>query len=55
VWSPECEDIFQQLLTNTLLLKIVDPEKDFLVCTDAYKEGLSGVIMQEGQVVCYES
>jgi hypothetical protein len=37
------------------VLKIVDPDNDFLVCTDAYKEGLGGVLMQEGRVVCYES
>jgi hypothetical protein len=37
------------------VLKIVDPEDDFLVCTDAYKEGLRGVLMQGGSVVCYES
>jgi hypothetical protein len=37
------------------MLKIVNPEADFLVCTDAYKEGLRGVLMQEGSVVCYES
>jgi hypothetical protein len=58
VWSTKCEAIFQQLkhlLTNALVLKIVDPEKDFLVCTDACKEGLGGVLMQEGHVICYES
>jgi hypothetical protein len=37
------------------MLKIVDPEADFLVCTDACKEGLGGVLMQGGSVVCYES
>jgi hypothetical protein len=25
------------------------------VCTDPYKEGLGGVLMQEGHVICYES
>jgi hypothetical protein len=58
VWSLECEDSFQQLkqlLTNAHVLRIVDPEKYFLVCTDACKEGLDGILMQEGQVVCYES
>jgi hypothetical protein len=58
VWSPECEDSFQQLkhlLTNAPVLKIADPEKYFLVCTDACKEGLGGVLMQEGKVICYES
>jgi hypothetical protein len=37
------------------LLKIADPDKEFVVCTDACKRGLGGVLMQEGQVVCYES
>jgi hypothetical protein len=37
------------------MLKIADPEADFLVCTDACKEGLRGVLMQEGKVICYES
>jgi hypothetical protein len=36
-------------------LKIVDPNKDFLVCTDACKEGLRGVLMKEGHVIFYES
>jgi hypothetical protein len=42
VWSIECEASFQQLkhlLTNAPILKIADPDKDFLVCTDACKEG----------------
>lgn len=26
-----------------------------MVCTDACKRGLSGVLIQEGKVVCYES
>jgi hypothetical protein len=54
----ECEANFQQLkhlLTNAPVLKIADPEKDFLVCIDACKEGLNGVLMQEGKVICYES
>jgi hypothetical protein len=58
VWSIECEANFYQLkhlLTNAPVLKITNPEKDFLVCIDACKEELSGVIMQEGQVICYES
>jgi hypothetical protein len=37
------------------VLKIADPKADFLVCTDACKEGLGGVFMQEGKVICYES
>jgi hypothetical protein len=37
------------------MLKITNPEVDFLVFTDAYKEGLKGVLMEEGSVICYES
>jgi hypothetical protein len=37
------------------VLKIVDSEANFLVCTDACKEGLEGVLMQGGSVVCCES
>ena len=37
------------------MLKIVDPNKDFLVCTYASKEGLRVVHMEEGSVVFYES
>jgi hypothetical protein len=58
IWTSECEERFQELkylLTNAHVLKIVDPSKYFIVCTDACKEGLGGVLMQEGQVICYES
>jgi hypothetical protein len=57
-WTEECEERFQSLkhlLTHAPVLKIVDPKNDFLVCTDACKEGLEGVLMQGGSVVCYES
>ena len=45
----------KKLLTNTHVLKIVDPKKDFVVFTDACIEGLGGVLMQEGFVIFYES
>jgi hypothetical protein len=54
LWTPKCEERFQSLkhlLTHAPMLKIVDPEANFLVCTDACKEGLGGVFMQEGSVV----
>jgi hypothetical protein len=57
-WTKKCEEIFQtlkHLLTHSLVLKIVDPEADFLVCTDSCKEGLRGVLIQGGSVVFYES
>jgi hypothetical protein len=37
------------------ILRIVDPNEDFIVCTDACKEGLGGVLSQNGFVICYES
>ena len=46
-WIKECERSFQQLkqwLTSALILKIADPNEDFLVCTDTCKEGLGGVL-----------
>jgi hypothetical protein len=35
----------------TPILKIPNMEKGFLVCTDACKEGLGGILMQDGQVI----
>jgi hypothetical protein len=43
------------LLTHAPMMKIVNPDNDYLVCTDACKEGLEGVLMQEGCVIFYES
>jgi hypothetical protein len=43
IWTSECEEVFQEmkyLLTNAHVLKIADPNKDFLVCTNSCKEGL---------------
>jgi len=57
-WSEKCEESFKrlkELLTTTPILKIVDPHKDFVVCTDACNEGLGGVLIQEGHVIPYES
>eukprot|EP00253_Pinus_taeda_P011685 PITA_11685 len=34
---------------------VEDPEKEYVVCTDASKEGVGGVLMQEGKVIAYES
>jgi hypothetical protein len=57
-WSAKCEENFQclkDLLTSAPILKVVDLDEDFVVCTDACKEGLGGVLMQNGHVICYES
>ena len=47
-WTSKCEEIFwrlKYLLTSAPFLKVVDPEKDFVVCTDACGQGLGGVLM----------
>jgi hypothetical protein len=56
VWTEKCMEAFwrlKELLTTTSILKVPDIDADFLVCTDAYKEGLSGVLMQDGRVIAY--
>jgi hypothetical protein len=57
-WSQKCQDSFnklKELLTSAPILKVADLDKDFIVCVDASKEGLGGVVTQEGHVICYES
>jgi hypothetical protein len=58
IWSEKCQESFEKLkhlLTTTPILKITDPYKDFVVCTDACIEGLGGVLMQDNHVISYES
>ena len=59
IWSNKCQEIFEKnknLLTSAPILRIVDPYKDFVVCTNhAYLEGLGGVLLQEDYVISYES
>jgi hypothetical protein len=43
------------MLTIAPILKVPNLDEDFLVCTDASKEGLGGVLMQDGQVIAYIS
>lgn len=57
-WTPECQKGFEQLkylLTTAPILSIVNPSKDYVVCMDTSKEGVGGVLMQEGKVIAYES
>jgi hypothetical protein len=58
VWTEKCVEAFRrlkELLTTTPILKVPDMDVDFLVCTDASKEGLGGVLMQDGRVIAYIS
>jgi hypothetical protein len=43
------------LLTSVPILRIADLNEDFAVCTYACKEGLGGVLSQNGFIICYES
>jgi hypothetical protein len=57
-WSAKYEDNFQCLkdfLTSAPILKVVYPDENYFVCIDACKEGLGGILMQKGHVICYES
>jgi hypothetical protein len=57
-WIEKCEENFHHLKalsTNALVLKNIDPNKDFVVCIDACKERLGGDLNQNGHVICYES
>lgn len=40
---------------NHTNVKSADPEKSFVVCTDASKEGVGGEPTQKGKVIAYES
>jgi hypothetical protein len=51
VWTEECAKAFRrlkELLTTAPILKVPEMDADILVCTDASKEGLGGVLMQDG-------
>jgi hypothetical protein len=47
--------MLKELITSAPTLKIVDPNESFVVYTDACKEGLGGVLTQNGHVIGYES
>ena len=43
------------LLMTAPVLRVADPDADFIVCTDASKEVLGGVLLQNDHAICYES
>jgi hypothetical protein len=43
----------KELLKKELILKVSDMDMNFLVCTNASKEGLGGVLMQDIRVIAY--
>jgi hypothetical protein len=57
-WTLKCENNFnllKELLTSAPVLNIFDPNESFVVCTNACKEGLGGVLTQNGHVIGYDS
>jgi hypothetical protein len=57
-WTLDCERSFQhlkQLLTSSPILRITDRNEDFIVYRDACKEGLGGVLSENGFFICYKS
>ena len=57
-WTEECEASFQELkkrLVTAPVLILPNIRKDFQVYCDASRQGLGGVLMQEGRVVSYAS
>jgi hypothetical protein len=57
-WTSKCEENFnllKELLNSAPVLKIFDPNESFVVCKDACKKGLGGVLTQNGHVIRYES
>ena len=52
--TSKCEDNFQkikEMITSAPVLKIDGPEGNFVVCTNACKQGIGGVLMQDGHVI----
>jgi hypothetical protein len=48
VWTKKCTEAFRrlkELFKTTPILNFLDMDADLLVCTDAFKEGLGGVLM----------
>ena len=55
-WTDQCEDAFQELkkrLTSAQILALPTTDKDFIVYSDASRNGLGCVLMQEGHVIPY--
>ena len=56
IWTDECEASFQELkqrLVSAPVLCLPDINKDFQVYCEASRQGLGGVLMQDGKVVYY--
>ena len=47
--------MLKQILMTAPVLRIVDLDGDFVVCTDPIKEGLGGLLLQNDHAIYYES
>ncbi|CAA0824502.1 Uncharacterized mitochondrial protein AtMg00860, partial [Striga hermonthica] len=57
-WTDRCESSFQELKRRLIaapVLTIPDPSRSFTIFSDASRQGLGCVLMQDGQVVAYAS
>ena len=53
-WTEKCQISFEQLkqkLTSAPILKIADPDKEFVVCTDSCREGLEESFCRKMQLL----
>jgi hypothetical protein len=55
IWTQKVFQRIKGLLTIESILKVPNMDKEFLVCTDASKEGLGIVLMQYGRGIAYIS
>jgi hypothetical protein len=57
-WNYECKETFyhsNNILTSSPIMNIFYLNEYFIVCIDAYKEGLEGVLKKNVHVICYDS
>jgi hypothetical protein len=57
-WTTECEDSFQELkrrLTTAPVLTLPSSAEEFVIYSDASRNGLGCVLMQNGKVIAYAS
>lgn len=57
-WTKECQQAFEDIktaLTNAPVLALPDPNKPFVIISDASIYGTGGILMQEDRVVAYLS
>ena len=57
-WNDDCEQSFQKLktrLTMALVLVLPTPGVEYVVFSDASRQGLGCVFMQDGRIIVYAS